>query len=127
MAAAIDPYLEDLFQPLGGVSMRRMFGGIGIWRDGLMFALVADDVLYLKSDARTDAWFEAEGCEPFRYASASGRVAVMSYRRAPDRILDDPEAFREVALAAAETARRADAAKRTKPARSRRKASTSVS
>jgi DNA transformation protein len=122
VAADIDPHLEDLFRPVGGVSMRQMFGGIGIWRDGLMFALVADDVLYFKSDAETDAWFEAEGCEPFRYAGARRRVAVMSYRRAPDRVLDDPESFREVALAAAETSRRAGAAKRAKSVRSRRKA-----
>jgi DNA transformation protein and related proteins len=42
----VDFVLESL-QPLRGVSARRMFGGHGIYKDGLMFALIADDTLYL--------------------------------------------------------------------------------
>ena len=43
-------YLLDLLKPLGGVSARRIFGGYGIFRDGLMFGLVADDQLFIKVD-----------------------------------------------------------------------------
>ena len=62
MAGGFEAHLEDLFAPLGGVSMRKMFGGLGIFRRGVMFALVADDTLYFKVDDQTEADFEAEGC-----------------------------------------------------------------
>ena len=50
MASTFQDHLAELFAPLGGVVFRRMFGGVGVFRDGLMFALVADDVLYMKAD-----------------------------------------------------------------------------
>ena len=65
MASEFQSFLEDLFAPLGGVSLRRMFGGIGIFHEGVMFALVVDDVLYLKTDETTLAAYAAEGCAPW--------------------------------------------------------------
>ena len=90
--------------PVGGVSFRRMFGGAGVFRDGLMFALVLDDVLYLKADERTRPQFEAEGCEPFCY-EARGRTVTTSYWRVPERLLEEPEAFAEWAGAAFDVAK----------------------
>jgi DNA transformation protein len=55
-----------------------------------MFGLVIDDTLYLKADDATKGTFEAEGLGPFLY-SARGRSVAMSYWRAPERLLDDPE------------------------------------
>jgi DNA transformation protein len=84
-----------------------MFGGAGVFCDGLMFALIADDMLYLKSDAGSQAAFEAEGLAPFSYATRSGRNTIMSYRRAPERVLDDPDemlAWGRLGLAAARRA-----------------------
>jgi DNA transformation protein len=100
----VDPFLAELFEPLGGVSMRRMFGGVGIFRDGLMIALVADGVLHFKSDAVTDPLFDEEGCEPFAYAAAGRSVVIASFRRAPVRVFDDPDAFLVMAAAAAAAA-----------------------
>ena len=88
-------YVLEQMAPLGAARARRMFGGAGIFRDGLMFALVADDVLYLKATPSTNADFDAEGLEPFSYAAAGGRKTVMSYRRAPARCLEDPQAMAE--------------------------------
>ena len=54
MAKPPDPFHEfviELFAPMGPVSVKRMFGGAGVFRDGLMFALIADDTLFLKTDA----------------------------------------------------------------------------
>ena len=68
-----------------------MFGGLGVYADDLMFALVADGELYLKSGPENAAEFDAEGCGPFTYADRNGRKAVMSYRLAPGRLLDDPD------------------------------------
>lgn len=108
MASGFQSYLEDLLAPLGGVRMRRMFGGLGVYCHGVMFALVSDDVLYLKADDMTRGAFEAEGGTPFRY-EARGRSVTMSYWRPPERLFDEPDEFREWALAAVAAARRARA------------------
>lgn len=113
---ALAETLLELLAPLGPVQVRRMFGGSGIFLDGLMFGLVADDVLYLKADAETIADFEAEGLEPFRYGRSDGRVTVMSYWQAPERLLDEADEMVIWARKAVSVARRAAA--KTKPARS---------
>ncbi len=82
--------LRDLLAPLGSVSVRRMFGGGGVYCDGLMFGLVAADVLYLKSDEKCCRSFEAEGCGPFVY-EGRGKPIAMSYWRMPERLLDEPD------------------------------------
>ena len=104
-------YLKELMAPLGPVTVRRMFGGAGLFADGLMFALIADDVLYLKADAASRALFEAEGLSPFVYTARGDKRAVMSYWQAPERIFDDPEEFVTWAREALSAAFRADAAK----------------
>lgn len=85
-------HLAELFAPLGGVSIRRMFGGLGIFKGGLMFALVADDVLYFKADAETALTFAAEGCEQWT-PEMKGRVMAMPYWQAPERLYDEPDDF----------------------------------
>jgi len=54
-------YLIDQFEPFGPVAIRRMFGGAGIFRDGLMFGLVADDTLYFKVGDGNQGDFDAQG------------------------------------------------------------------
>lgn len=114
--------VKDQLSGFGPVTIRRMFGGAGVFIDGLMFGLIADDVLYLKVDAENAAAFTAEGLQPFTYA-ARGRRTEMSYRRAPERLLDDPEEMREWADSALAAARRASLRKQTG---SRKKAARKV-
>jgi DNA transformation protein len=97
-------FLQEALRGLGPVDARRMFGGAGLSVDGLTFAIVADEALWLKVDDETRAAFEAEGCEPFAYTAKGGRRVVMSYQRVPDRLLDDTDelvAWGRMALAAA--------------------------
>ncbi len=88
-----DEYLTFVLEQLGGVGSvqaRRMFGGAGIYCRGAMFALVADDVLYLKADDSNRADFEEAGAEPFRpYPDKAGQAMVMSYYEAPADILEE--------------------------------------
>jgi DNA transformation protein and related proteins len=96
--------IVELFAAFGPVVPRRMFGGVGIYSDGTMFALVAGGLLYLKADRETVAAFEREGQGPFTYAAKGGKRTVMSYWRVPDRLYDDPDelaAWARDALAAA--------------------------
>jgi DNA transformation protein and related proteins len=83
--------LEEHLSPLRPVVFKRMFGGVGVFRDGLMLGLVADGILYLKTDEASRADFEREGMAPFTYQRRDGAATVMSYYRAPDRLLDAPD------------------------------------
>jgi len=38
-------YLKEVLELFGPITARKMFGGYGIYHNGLMFALVADDTL----------------------------------------------------------------------------------
>ena len=58
--------LQEVFALFGTVTSRRMFGGFGVYHDGLMFALVADDVLYLKADEKSVGAFVGLGFGAFR-------------------------------------------------------------
>lgn len=109
-------YLLELLQPVPGVTAKRMFGGYGIFREGLMFGLVADDVLYLKVDDQNRNDFIARGLEPFIYVK-DGKPMAMSYHQAPGEALDNGEemiVWTEKAYQAAVRAKQPKAKKRAK-------------
>jgi DNA transformation protein and related proteins len=83
-------FIKEQMAGFGPVTVRRMFGGAGFYRDGVMFGLVADDTLYFKADNETLQLFERQGSSPFAYGE-KGRRTVMSYWRAPEACLDYPE------------------------------------
>lgn len=80
--------LHEVFAALGPVQLRRMFGGHGVFHDGLMCAIVIRDTLYLKCDAHTRPHFEALGLAPFTY-ERQGRQMPMSYWQAPETVFED--------------------------------------
>lgn len=92
MASSADygTFLEDLLAEFGPVQIRKMFGGAGVYADGVMFAILADDTLYLKADDGFAPDFAAEGKKPFTYHTKGRKPVAMSYWEVPDRLLDDP-------------------------------------
>ena len=82
-------YLSEVFTELGDIRVRRMFGGYGLYHRGLMFALVAEDTLYLKADAQNAGEFHERELPAFEYLKA-GKVVKISYFQAPEEILEDP-------------------------------------
>src|SRR5690242_2011139 len=84
-----------------------MFGGAGIYAEGVMFGLLVDGVIYLKTDADSLARFKREGCGPFTYETKRGERSLKSYWRLPDRLYDEPEELADWARAALAAARRA--------------------
>jgi DNA transformation protein len=108
----------DLLARWGGVSARRMFSGYGLFRHGVMFALVADDVLYFKADARNRADFETAGMEPFTY-QARNKIIALSFWEAPSELFDDQDAMIAWAKRALDAALRAKP--QDKPLKPRRK------
>ena len=69
-------YVLELMRPAGRANARAMFGGHGIYVDGLIVGIVVDDVLYLKTDGQTREAFVARDLAPFRYATKNGDVEI---------------------------------------------------
>lgn len=84
--------LVDLFNGWAPVATRRMFGGAAIYRDGVMFALVDDDTLYMRTDEETAPLFEEYGGTPFEYHRA-GRTVTLPFHRVPDEAMETPAAL----------------------------------
>ena len=84
--------------------MRRMFGKTGVFCDGLMLGMVREDTLYFRVDDYNRAAFkEAEAFAPLNYEKKGGTIDL-SFWRAPERLLDEPNeliAWARMALAAA--------------------------
>lgn len=83
---------DDLFQFFGLITVRRMFGGEGIYAGDLMIGLVADERLYLKADDNNRADFTAEGSKPFSFPRGD-KVMALPYYAVPEPLFDDPEEF----------------------------------
>lgn len=111
-------HLKECLDGIGHITVRRMFGGAGVYCDGLVFAFLDEDVMYLKTDEAGRAAFEAEGLGPFTYETKDGPIQTLSYYRAPERLLDDPDEMREWVSRAVEISRRksAEKVKKTKSA-----------
>lgn len=83
--------LNDLLGPIGGITSRAMFGGYSFYKDGVIFAIIAEGQLYFKVDDSNRAQYEAAGSGPFVYSSRDGRDMTMAYWQLPDEIIDNPE------------------------------------
>jgi DNA transformation protein and related proteins len=103
-------HLVDLLQFIGPVEAKSMFGGFGIFLEGLMFGLVADNELYLKVDDETRADYEELGLQAFCYWK-NGKEFKMSYFQAPEEAMEDGEMLAQWASKAYGAAMRAAAKK----------------
>jgi len=108
--------LKALFEPFGAVTVKRMFGGHGVYFDGLCFAIVADGEVYMKADAAAEAVFSAAGSSPFVY-TANGRDMKMGYWRLLASAYDDVDELKRWSALAVSAARQAAAAKQAKGAK----------
>jgi DNA transformation protein len=81
-------YMVDQLSGWGDVAPRRMFGGAGLFCQGAMFGLVADDVAYLKVDDSNRAAFEAAGSSAFQPFEGKKKM-TMSYYEIPADVIDN--------------------------------------
>lgn len=107
VSASFSEFVKEVFSPLGAISVRKMFGGAGVYCDELFFAIVVDDAVYLKADQETRGTFETRSLQPLTFTMKGGRTETMSYYNAPEEIFDDEEALRRWAGLALEAATRA--------------------
>jgi len=81
-------YVLEQFAEWGEVTARKMFGGAGLYRDGVMFGLIADDVVYLKVDDTNREDFIRAGSSPFK--PYPGKSTMMPYYEIPPDVLESP-------------------------------------
>lgn len=81
-------YVLDILAPFGDITCRAMFGGYSLYRNGIIFAIIADDMLYFKVDDSNRPDFEEKASEPFTYEVKSKRVS-MSYWQVPLEVMED--------------------------------------
>lgn len=84
-------YVVDRLASLGTVTYRFMFGGYGIYLDGLMIAIVADDTLLLRADEENRGDYEARGIGPFQPYPEKGGSQTMPFYQVPDDVFEDQD------------------------------------
>lgn len=109
-------WVGEALAPDGSVSMRRMMGGATLYLDGVIFAIVADDRLWFKSDGESDAIWDDAGCVRFSYETRDGPVS-MNYRAASDDVYDEADAMRRWAALALEAGLRGQAKRKPRKAK----------
>ncbi len=114
-------FLQEQLEPFGPVTIRSMFGGAGLFHDGVMFGLIAYDTLYFKTGDANRADYENAGMGPFTYEGKSKPVA-MSYHQVPADLLDDPDELSDWARRAFDVALETKKAKKPKRPKKRSKA-----
>lgn len=84
-------YVVDRLSPLGTVTYRFMFGGYGIYLDGLMIAIGADDTLLLRADEENRGDYEERGIGPFQPYPEKGGTSTMPFYQVPDDVFEDQD------------------------------------
>ena len=113
---AFAEFVLDQMADIPGIGKRAMFGGFGIYRDGLMFALIADEQLYFKASDQLGDDFTALGLQPLLYESR-GKAVSLKYYQAPESVFEQSEQMLLWADKAYQCALRAAMAKYRKPLR----------
>ena len=85
---AFKSFVLDQLDELGDVVPRSMFGGVGLYRRGIFFGIIARDVLYLKVNDANRSDYLAAGMEPFK--PYPGRPGTMQYYAVPADVLESP-------------------------------------
>ena len=117
-------HVVETMRRFGPVEAKSMFGGWGLYHQGLFFALIAEDALYIKTDDDNRADFEARGLAPFVYPMKDGQTIVMSYRQAPEDALENADVMAEWARRGYAAALRAAAKKRPRGPRAAKRGVT---
>lgn len=112
-------YIEERLGRFGSIRIRKMFGGAGVYCDGLFIALLDDDMLYFKADDATREAFEKEGLKRFIFQPKDGPAMAMNYYAAPETAYEDDDELRRWTALALEAARRQTAGKPKKTAKSK--------
>jgi DNA transformation protein len=87
----VDHVVHELLAGIDGITSRAMFGGHGVYKGGIIFAIIVNDELYFKVDGSNKGEYEARSSHPFVYSQGGHAATTMSYWLVPDEVLDDPD------------------------------------
>jgi DNA transformation protein and related proteins len=79
-----------MFEAVGPVTIKRMFGGLGIYARGTIVAIETAGEIFLKADAASAPQFAAEGARQWRY-DGKDKPVFMPYWTIPEDAFDDPD------------------------------------
>ena len=99
--------IEEMFEGLGPVSIRRMFGGKGIYHQGLIVGIELRDEMLLKADEVSAPEFEEAGARQWVYENKEKTPVAMPYWSIPEDAFDDPDIMAKWVRLAYEAAMRA--------------------
>src|SRR5262245_20497749 len=102
-------YLVDHLAPLGEARGRAMFGGFGVYLDGLIIGIIAFDTFFLKTDETNRPAFEAAGAQPFAYQRGGEPAVSTTYWECPADVLEEPDRLREWTAKSLAVSRRSQA------------------
>jgi DNA transformation protein len=109
-------YVQELIAGFGRVDVKRMFGGAGLYRNGVGFGILDDDTFFIKADKAFGAELRSQGCKPWVYSIAKdGSVRDIAYWSLPDTAADDGDEAVKLVRRSFEVARIAAEAKAKKP------------
>lgn len=79
----------DTLSPYGNITVRKMFGGYGVYKEGNIIGIIDEDQLYFKSTPETEPYYQSFGSVPFIY-EGKNRPVKMSYWMVPNTVMKDP-------------------------------------
>ncbi len=88
-------YVDEQLEGIDGLYAKKMFGGVGYFVDGVIFACIMGGKLRLKVDETNQAQFEELGMKGYEIP---GKNRVMPYFEIPEKILEDKEELHKWAL-----------------------------
>ena len=107
-------FVREQLAPLGRITTRRMFGKAGVFCDGVMLGMLADNTLYLRvDDLNRETFKEAASSPPLNYRK-QGETIDLAFWRIPERLMDEPDELLEWGRAALAAARRVAARRQRK-------------
>jgi DNA transformation protein len=109
LSPQFEAYVLEQLGRVARITPKRMFGGVGVYAQDAHFAILQNDIVYLRVDDNNRADFEAAGMQPLRpYA---GKPTLMPYFELPAEVLEDEDQLRRWVAAAIRAAVRAQTAK----------------
>lgn len=88
----------ELFEDVGALSTRKMFGGVAIYSEGIIFAIImSEGTIRLKGQGEMIQRFKALGMQQWTYQRPGQKPSSMPYWALPDSALDDPDAATSLA------------------------------
>jgi DNA transformation protein and related proteins len=99
--------LREVFEPVGRITLRRMFGGHGVYLDGLIIALEFDGDIFMKTDDMNRGLFQGRGSRQFTYIKLGQETPLPNYWSLPASAFDDAEELRELTRSSVAASQRA--------------------